>query len=179
MPGQYWAAGLPPFHVADAAAVTASGSLTELSPVPQIIVPAPFLQEFGGKRFLLEAGGVYTTTGTQGTVTFTLAMGAPGAIGSMTAIAASSAITWVASQTNRFWRLEGLMQIRTTGSSGTCVAILEIANVSSGGTDLAGTTAGGTAAVDTTSVKAIALGATLSVVSQSITCRYFNVASVN
>jgi len=179
MAGQYWMMPLPPFHVADGAAVTASGALTELAPLPQVVVPAPWLNEFGGKRLEIQAAGHYTTTGTQGTITFDLRMGAAGAIGSMTSIAASSAITWVASQTNRFWRMEANLQIRTLGSAGTAIAMCEFSNVSSGGTDMMATTAGGTAAVDTTAARAITLGATLSVASQSITCRYFGVRLVN
>ncbi len=179
MAGQYWVMPVPPFHTADGAAVTASAALTELSPLPQIVIPSPWLNEFGGKRLEVQAAGHYTTTGTQGTVTFDLRMGAAGAIGSMTSIAASSAITWVASQTSRFWRLEVNMQIRSIGSAGTAVAVGEFSNVSSGGTDMIATTAGGTAAVDTTAARAVALGATLSVASQSITCRYFGVRLVN
>jgi hypothetical protein len=179
MPGQFWVGPLPPFHTGDGTAVTASATLTELSPTPQIILPVPLLQEFAGKRLEIQAGGHYTTTATQGTITFDLRIGAAGAIGSMTSIAASAATTWVASQTNRFWRMEANLQIRTIGSAGTAIMIGELSNVSSGGTDMIATTAGSTAAVDTTSTRAIALGVTLSVASQSITCRYFGVRSVN
>lgn len=177
--GQYWVQPVPPFHAADGTAVTATATLTEASPLPQIIIPAPWLNEFAGKRLEVQAFGHYTTTGTQGTVTLGVYMGAAGAIGSMTAIMATSAITWVASQTNRFWRLEGNIQIRSLGTSGTAVGIAEVSNVSSGGTDMGATTAGGTAAVDTTLARAIALGATNSLASQSITCRYFGIRLVN
>lgn len=177
--GQYWVQPVPPFLTADGTAVTASATLTELSPTPQVVIPAPWLNEFAGKRIEVQAWGVYTTTGTQGTITFDLRMGAAGAIGSMTSIAATSAITWVASQTNRVWRLEGNLQIRSLGSSGTCIGVTEYSNVSSTATDMGATGAGSTAAVDTTSARAIALGATLSVASQSITCRYFGVRLVN
>lgn len=177
--GQFWVQPMPPFHIADGTAVTASATLTEASPAPQIIIPAPWLNEFGGKRIELQAFGHYTTTGTQGNVTFDVRMGPAGAIGSMTSIMASSAITWVASQTNRFWRMEGNISIRTLGTAGTAVGCAEISNVSSGGTDMAATSAGGTAAIDTTLSRAIVLGITNSAASQSITCRYFGVRLVN
>jgi len=179
MPAQYWAAGVPPFHTADGTAVTASGALTEVSPLPQILFPVPVLQEYDGKKFWIEAWGYYTTTGTQGTVTFDLRLGPAGAIGSMTSVVATSALTWVASSTNRIWRMEGNLQVRSKGSSGTCVGCMDFTNVTSGGKDLVGTAAGSTAAVDTTSARALSLGVTLSVASQSITCRSFSVVSVN
>jgi hypothetical protein len=187
MSGQYWVAPMPPFHTADGAAVTASATLTELTPNtttnPQIVVPAPLLGEFPGKRLRFDAWGHYTTTATQGTITWDLRMGAAGAIGSMTSIAATSALTWVASQTNRMWHVEGVVSIRSIGSAGTAVGFMDVGNVVSGTTDVAGsvagTTAGSTAAIDTTAARAIALGVTISVASQSITCRYFGVQLVN
>lgn len=183
MPAQFWVAGIPPFHTADGTAVTASGTLTELSPTPQVVFPAGFLQEMPGKRLEIQAYGHYTTTASQGTVTFDLRMGAAGAIGSMTSIAASSALTWVLSSSNRFWHIEGVLSVRSTGASGTCIGFLDIGNITSGASDVPGavaaTSAGSTAAVDTTAARAIALGVTLSVASQSITCRYFGVRSIN
>lgn len=183
MPGQYWAMLMPPYVTADGTAVTATATLTELSPTPQIVIPAPMLNEYAGKRLEINAWGYYTTTATQGTVTFDLRVGAAGAIGSMTSIAASGALTWVASQTNRAWHIEAAMTIRSIGSAGTAIAMMDISNVTSGAADtpaaIAGTTAGATAAIDTTSARAIALGVTNSVASQSIICREFRVKPIN
>lgn len=175
--GQYWVQPIAPFHIADATAVTAT-VLTELSPTPQKVVPAPWMNEYGGKVFEFAAGGFYTTNASAGTYTFGLYMGPTGAIGSMTAIATSAAISYVVSQTNRAWRVEGELQIRTIGSSGTAVAFGDFSNISSGGKDLMFTTAASTAAVDTTLARAIALGVTPSV-AQSITCRYLSLKMVN
>jgi hypothetical protein len=175
--GQYWVQPIPPFHTADATAVTAT-ALTELSPLPQKVIPAPWMNEFAGKSFEFAASGFYTTNASAGTYTFGLYIGAAGAIGSMTAIATSSALSYVVSQTNRPWRVEGEIQIRSLGSAGTAVAFGDITNVTSGAKDLMFTTAGGTAAVDTTLARAIALGVTPSV-AQSITCRYFSVKMSN
>lgn len=180
MPGQYWVAPAPPFHTADATALTASATLTEFTPLPQIQLPAGMIGEYAGKRLEIQAWGVYTTTATQGTITFGLYSGTIGqAIGSAAAVAVSSAVTWVASQTNRIWRMEGNVSIRSIGTSGTCVGVIEASNLSSTATDMAATAAGGTVTLDTTVARYWSLGATLSVASQSITCRYFGVRVVN
>jgi len=169
---QLWVQPVPPMLDADGTAVTGT-TLTELSPTPQKVIPSPMLQ-LRGAVVEFSAAGYYTTSASAGTFTFGLYMGASGAIGSMTAIATSAAISYVVSQTNRAWRLEGELQIRSLGSSGTAVGFVDLSNISSGGKDVFGTTAGGTATVDTTQARAIVLGVTSSV-AQSITCRYFNV----
>jgi hypothetical protein len=175
--GQFWVQPVPPFHSADATAYTGT-TLGELSPVPQKVVPAPWMNEYAGKAFEFAASGFYTTSASAGTYTFGLYMGASGAIGSMTAIATTGALSYVVSQTNRAWRIEGEIQIRALGSSGAAVAFGDITNVTSGAKDLMFTTAGGTATVDTTQARAVALGVTGSV-AQSIVCRYFNVKMIN
>lgn len=180
MSRQGWVQGVPPFHTADASALTASATLTEFSPTPQIFLPAGVIGEYAGIRLEVQAWGIYTTTATQGTITFGLYSGTIGqAIGSAAALAVSPAVTWVASQTNRVWRMEGNVQIRSIGSAGTAVAVLEASNLSSTATDMAATAAGSTVAIDTTVARYLSLGATLSVASQSITCRYFGVRLVN
>lgn len=176
----YWVQGIPPFGVADGSAVTASGAITELSPLPQIQIPANVLGEFPGARLEVQAAGFYTTTATQGTITLGLYSGTIGqAITAAVSMTPTAAITWVASQTNRAWRMEANLSIRTIGTSGTGMGFAEFSNISSGGTDLGFTAAGSTFTIDTTVARYIALGATLSVASQSITCRYFGVRLVN
>jgi hypothetical protein len=170
---QYWATPVPPFHVADGTAVTGT-VLTELSPTPQKVIPAPMLNDFGGKIIEFVAAGYYTTGATPGTYTFGLYLGTPGAIGSMgTVIAVSAALTAIAS-TTRAWRIEGEIQVRTVGGTGTAVAFGDISNFTTGQKDLFATASASTVAVDTTSAKAVALGVTPSV-ANSISCRYFNV----
>jgi hypothetical protein len=178
MPAQYWVQGVPPFVTVDGTAYTGT-TIGELTPVPRISIPAPALNEFAGKRLEFQAGGHYTTGVTAGTYTFSLLHGAVGvAVGSATAIATSAAISYVVSQTNRFWRMEGNFQIRSIGATGTCIAICEFSNMSSGGTDMMATTAGGTVAIDTTTGRDFLLSVTGSA-AQSITCRYFGVRMVN
>lgn len=178
---QMWTAPWGPYNTADGTAVTASGALTELTPTSpsQILIPVPALHSFDGKTLGFSAWGVYTTTGTQGTITFDLRAGATGAIGSMTSVAATSALTWVASQTNRIWRAQGSITVRGRGSAGTGVGVLELSNITAGLVDMAATAAGSTFTIDTTSLRTIALGVTLSVASQSITCRDFRVWGIN
>lgn len=180
MANQLWVNSFGPWHIADGTAVTASGALTELTPTAQILIPYPALS-IPGTRIRFDAFGRYTTTGTQGTVTFDLRMGATAAIGSLTSIVASSALTWVASQTNRVWHISGRVDVRTNGSSGTAVGFMDIENVVSAATDVAGVIAdtSTTATLNTTQTNAIALGVTLSVASQSITCRSFSVEVLN
>lgn len=180
MPGQYWIAPLPPFKGGDGTALTAATTLTAIEPNPgQYVLAAGTLQEFEGKRLEIQAWGIYTTTATQGTVTLGLYSGTIGQAIASAAVLCSGAITWVASQTNRVWRVEGHVQIRTTGTSGAAVGMLECSNLSSGGTDMVATAAGSTVTVDTTVARYLSLGATNSVASQSITCRYFGVRVVN
>lgn len=179
MANQEWVNSFGPWHTADATAVTAT-SLTELTPVPQILIPYPALI-LPGTRIRFDAYGSFTTTATQGTVTFDLRMGATAAIGSLTSIVATSALTWLASQTSRVWHAQGRVDIRTIGTSGTAVGFMDVENVASAAVDTPAACAmtATTAAVNTTITNAIAIGATNSVASQSITCRSFTVEVLN
>lgn len=188
MSGQHWVQPVGFFQRVDYAAVTASATLTELTgasgTTSQCQLASVQLQEFEGKRFEVQAWGHYTTTATQGTITCGLYSGTIGqAIGSAAAVAVSSALTWVASQTNRMWHIEGMFQVRSGGTSGTCIGFLDLSNLVSGATDVAGvvaaTAAGSTVTIDTTVARYLTLAVTLSVASQSITCRYFGVRSIN
>lgn len=180
MANQLWVNSFGPWHIADATAVTASGALTELTPTPQILIPYPAFS-VPGTRLRFMARGRYTTTGTQGTATFDLRMGATAAIGSLTSVVASGALTWVASQTSRPWKISGEVDLRTNGTAGTGVGWMDIENVVTQATDTPGiyVDTSTTATVNSTIANAIALGVTLSVASQSITCRSFTVEVIN
>lgn len=178
MAANYYMAGVGPFSIVDGTAVTGAATLTEASPLPQIQIPANFL-DFAGKRLEFQAYGHYTTNATATTVTFGLYSGTIAqAIGSAAVLCVSAAVTMVASQTNRTWRVEGNMQVRAVGSSGNCIAVAEGSNWTSGGTDMASTAAGSTVTIDTTVARYFALAVNQSN-AQSITCRYFGVRSVN
>lgn len=181
MANQEWVNAFGPWHTADATAVTASATLTELTPTPQVLIPYPALI-VPGTRIRFNAWGVYTTTATQGTLTLDLRMGAANtAIGSLTSIVASSALTWVASQATRGWHVQGQVDVRTVGTAGTAVGFMDLTNFTSGTLDVPGTIAitSTTSAINTTITNSIALGATISVASQSITCRSFTVEVLN
>jgi hypothetical protein len=178
MPRNYWMQGVPPFHTADGTAVTAT-TITDSTPAPSVVLPANFMGEFAGARLEVQAWGVYTTSATATTVTFGIYSGTIGqAISAATLLAASSAVTMVASSTNKVWRMEGNLAIRSIGATGTGVCVVEASGITSGGLDFASTAAGSTFTIDTTVARYLALGVTISV-AQSWTTRYFGVRSVN
>lgn len=180
MANQEWVNSFGPWHIADGTAVTAA-ALTELSPTAQVLIPYPALI-VPGTRIRWDAYGVYTTVATQGTITFDLRMGAANtAIGSLTSIVATSALTWVASQTTRAWHIVGHVDIRTQGVSGTAVGFMDTTNITSGATDTPGAVAitATTATVNTTITNAISLGATPSLATCSITCKSWTVEVIN
>jgi hypothetical protein len=182
MPAGIYALGIGGYPVADGTAVTASGAITELSPTaPQKILPAGSINDFGGHLLEFNADGYYTTTATQGTITIGVYTGTIGqAITAATAWVATGAITWVASQTNRLWSVSGTLQVRTMGAAGTGVGYLAFTNLTgTNAIDQAASAAGAAATIDTTVARYVALGATLSVASQSITCRKFSVNLMN
>lgn len=180
MPRNYWASEIPGFSIADGTALTTT-TLTDISPSPQKVTPANFAGEYGGAIFKVEAAGFYTLGATASNVTIGLYTGTIGqAIGAGVAVAITSAVAQVTSSTNRPWRIEGLVQIRTVGATGTAVGFLEVGNVTSGGRDYATTAAGGTATVDTTVARWWGIGATLSsATGNSVTCRVLEIMSVN
>jgi hypothetical protein len=172
MSRQGFVQAISPYAVADGAAVTAATTLTDASPLPAMYLPPHMLGEYPGVRFEFLAWGYYTTNATATTLTFGAYSGTIGqAIGSATVLAVSSAITMVASSTNRLWRIEGLFQMRTIGASGTGIALMEGSNISSGGTDFAATAAASTFTLDTTAARYLTIGFNVSS-AQSITCRY-------
>lgn len=174
---QYWMAPLPPFHIADGAAI-ASTSLTDASPTPQIVLPAGILEV--GSRLEFSAFGRYTSTGTPGTIVAGVYLAASAAaIASGQALAITSAIAPVASQTNRTWRLEGNASVRAVGSAGSIIGALEVSNITSNGTDMAPATAPTAVTYDTTAPLTVRLGLTASVATGSWTCHYFGVRLVN
>ena len=177
MSRQYWVAPIPPFHIADGTAATAA-SLAEISPTPQIVLPANALEV--GSRLEFYAFGRITTAATPGTWNFGVYIGT-GAIASGQAIATTGAITAKASQTNTTWRLEGHAQVRAVGSgtSATVLGMFELSNVTTNGTDMAPATAPTTLGFDSTVANIVRVGITPSVATGSITCHYFGVRLVN
>jgi hypothetical protein len=174
---QYWIAPLPPFHVADGTANT-SAVLTDISPAPPLVIPANMLEI--GSRIEFSAFGRFTSTATPGTVVIGFYIGT-GAIATGQALAVTAAIVPVASQTNRTWRIEGNASVRTVGAStaATAIAVAEVSNITSNGTDLAPATAPTALAFDSTIANTVRIGMTASVATGSWTCHYFGVRLVN
>jgi hypothetical protein len=176
---QYWVSPLPPFGIADGAAYGTSVTLTEVSPTPQIILPAGILEL--GTRLEWYAFGRFSNTVTP-TLTFGLYSGTIAqAIGSAAVLCASSAVTTITAATNRTWRIEGHVQIRAIGTSGSALGLGEITNLSTGLTDMMPASAPTAVTVDTTVARYISLGATwgTSSASNTLTCHYFGVRLVN
>src|SRR5690242_4405285 len=171
MANQQWVAPLPPYHFADGPTVTAA-ALADLSPTPQVVIPAGLLSP--GHRLEFAAFGRYTSTATPGTAVLGIYLSpSNAAIASGQALAISSALTVVASQTNRSWRIEGNCQVRSIGTAGTILGLLEISNVTATNTDLAPATAPAVATFDTTVPLTVRLGVTPSVATGSWICHYF------
>lgn len=174
---QYWVAPLPPFHTADGAANT-TAVLTDISPAPNIVIPANMLEI--GSRLEFAAFGRYTATATPGTVVVGIYLAASAAaIATGQALAASAAIVPVASSTNRTWRLEGNSSVRAVGTAGSIIGALEISNITSNGTDLAPATAPAAVTYDTTVPLTVRLGITASVATGSWQAHYIGVRLVN
>jgi hypothetical protein len=177
MASQRWVAPLPPFHIADGPAVTAA-ALADISPTPNILVPANLLEI--GSRLEFQAFGRFTSTATPGTIVVGIYLAASAAaIASGQALAVTAAIVPVASQTNRTWRLEGNCSVRAIGSAGSIIGALEVSNITANGTDLAPATAPAAVAYDTTAPLTVRLGVTPSVATGSWQCHYFGVRHVN
>jgi hypothetical protein len=83
-------------------AVTASATETNLW-VPGIWTPIPTNTMIAGKFYRVEFGGVFTTTATQGTQTFTGRMGVSATPSSNASFGASNAVAWAASLTGAAW----------------------------------------------------------------------------
>ena len=181
MAGTYYALGVPPFATADGTALTAAATLTEISPLPQKQTPANWIGEYAGKTFRFEAWGHYTLGATASNVTFSIVTGTIGqAIGSAAVIASTATVAQVTSSTNRPWRMEADLQVRSIGSSGSIIGIMDFSNVTSGGKDLGMTAAGSAVTIDTTVARYWALAATLSsATGNSLTCRQFLMVSDN
>ena len=156
MSRQYWNATLPPFPVADGTALASSTTLTDISPAPQITLPAGTLE--AGMKIELEAFATFSTTGTP---TLLVGFYYGGVAGS--ALAASSAVTTGSGAASWPLILRYRGQVRAVGTSGSIVGqgTLQL------GTSLTAfsmraipeTSGARTVSIDTTAAKTITVGA--------------------
>ena len=168
---QYWPGPVPPFLVASAAAYVSSSTIADVSPAPQCLLPAGFLE--GSTEIELWACGQFSTTATP-----TLLMGfyyggvAGVALGATTAMTCGTATAWP-------WQLYYKGRVRLPGSTGSIVGqgwchlgtSLTVASLNM----LPATAAARTVTIDTTTAKTITCGATWGTLSASntLTCDEF------
>lgn len=179
MSRQYWVAPLPPFHTADGAAYASSATLTDVSPTPQILLPAGALEI--GTRLQFWAYGRYSNTGTP-TLTLGFYSGTIGqAIASAAALVVTAAVTTVSGAANRTWAMEGRAQVRAVGTSGSVLGVAEAINITTTATDMAPATAPAAVTVDTTVARYVGIGATwgTSSASNTLTVHELGVALIS
>lgn len=171
---QYWVAPIPPLHTADGAALASSTTLTDVSPTPNITLPANVLEV--GMDVEIVAELQFSTTGTP---TLLLGLYYGGVAG--TALAASSAITTgsAAAAWPAILRYAG--RVRAVGSSGSIVGhgelLLGTSLTAFSSRPIPETAAARTVTIDTTTAKAITLGAQwgTSSASNTLTCNRIGV----
>jgi hypothetical protein len=168
MPAQFWESILNAPAVGAGTALANSTTLTDVSPAPQLVLPANYL--YPGQRLRMTAYGIYSTTGIP-----TLILGAyyGGVAGTaMVVTAANSTPSGAASYP---WQFSLNIRVVTTGSSGT----LWVAGLASVGSSLTAfaqyalpSSQTQPITVNTTTANALTIGAQWGTVSASntITC---------
>src|SRR5437764_5539249 len=111
MARQYWVTPLPTWSTSDGTALANSAALTDISPAPQITLPANQLEI--GSELEIEAYGSFSTTGTP---TLLLGLYYGGVAG--VALAASSAVTTGSAAASWPWILQYRGFVRAGGTAG-------------------------------------------------------------
>jgi hypothetical protein len=168
-----YVAPVPPLNATAGAAYASSVTLTDVSPAPQVILPANLLDV--GQILRLKAFGVFSTTAAP-----TLLLGFYYGLVAGTALAASGAVATGSGVTNVPWHLEYEGRVRSTGTAGTIMgAGFEYRGtaVNAGGFLPIPITALATVTIDTTTAKALSVGAQwgTSSASNTLTCHHFSV----
>lgn len=168
-----YVAPIPPLNATAGAAYASSATIADVSPAPQIILPANLLDV--GQVLRLKAFGVLSTTGAP---TIILGFYYGGVAG--TALAASAAITTGSGVANVPWELEYEGRVRSTGTAGTIMGrgTMQLGtSVSAITFNPIPATALATVTVDTTTAKQITTGATwgTSSPSNTLTCHHMGV----
>lgn len=173
MPAQYWVATLNANqnNAVAGTALASSTTLTDVSPAPQLVLPANFLTV--GSTLRLTAGGFFSNTATP---TLLLGFYIGGVAG--TALAATGATTTTTGATSWPWRLEYTGVVRTVGSSGTIMGsgfCLLGTSLTAYSTIPMPATALATITRDTTAAQALTVGAQwgTSSASNTLTLQYF------
>lgn len=163
---------------ADASALASSTSLTDVSPAPQIVIPANSL--FPGAALRVTAIGKFSNTATPTLLSGLYWGGVAG-----TKLAATGAITTITSATNWPYQLTATIVCRATGSSGSLLTWGQVSMPASLTAFQAeypiDSAAIAAVTVDTTTAKALTLGAqwSASSASNTFTCNSFVVEALN
>jgi hypothetical protein len=166
---QYWWASIPPFATADGTALATSTTLTDISPAPQIVLPANTLE--AGMKVIIEAQCPFSNTATPTLLVGFYYGGVAGA-----ALAASSAITTTTGAASWPIMLRYRGTVRSVGSAGSIYGqgelLLGTALTAFSVRPIPETAAARTVAIDTTTAKSITIGAQwgTSSASNTITC---------
>jgi len=170
MSRQYWVAPVPPIHIADAAAYASSTTLTDVSALPAITLPANALEP--GVEIELYAEGQFSNTGTP---TLLLGFYFGGVAG--VALAASGAITTITGATAWAWQMRYRGTVRAAGSTGSIQgqgALYMPASLTQfqAAYAIPAVAASRVATIDTTAAKAVTVGAQwgTSSASNTLTC---------
>lgn len=169
MPAQFWRSVLNSPGVGAGTALANSTTLTDISPAPQLVLPANYL--YVGQRLRLTANGTFSTTGTP-----TLLVG--GYYGGVagTLLAATAANT-TGTATAWPWQFFLDILVKTIGSSGTvwCNGTFSLSTTLAGAVTLYNlpTTATQPITINTTTANALTVGAQWGTAnaSNTITCQ--------
>lgn len=175
---QNWSNPIPPFLTADGTPLANSTTLTDITPSPQVTLPANLMQP--GTEFEIKAFGNFSTTGTP---TLLLGVYYGGVAG--TALAASSAVTTGSAAASWPWFIHYNFICRAVGTSGSVngqgIYFLGTSLTAFSTRPIPETLAARTVTIDTTVAKAITIGAQWGTASSSntITCNDISVVQVN
>jgi len=177
------AAPLTPLHVADGAPFASFTTFQDISPLPQLVIPAQMMDV--GLDLFIEAFGEFSNTGTP---TLSLGVWFNGAAGGAPAsiLAQSSVITTASGVTGVPWHLMWRGRLRATGSAGSFqgAGTLDLGSSLTAfntSVPIPVTKALRTVTVDTTVARAVGVGAAwgTSSASNTITCNYLSVLAAS
>src|SRR6266566_5089730 len=116
MPVQFWESTLNSPGIGAGASYNTSNTITDVSPAPQLVLPANFL--YAGQSLRMTAFGTYANSATTPTLILGFYYGGVAGV----ALAASTAVTTTNTATvNWPWRMEATAMVRTAGASGTII----------------------------------------------------------
>lgn len=111
MPAQFWESVLNAPGVGAGTPLASSTALTDISPAPQLVIPANYL--YVGQRLRVTGYGIYSTTATPTLLLGVYYGGVAGtALAATAANATGTATAWP-------WNIRLEIYVRSTGSSGT------------------------------------------------------------